>query len=98
MSLVWIPNILSLGNLFFGFTAMLAALRGRFDLAIMFIFISMVLDMFDGRVARMIKRENPDRQGSGFLCRYALFRSCSRGYFLCRFSRSGSPGGVSGRF
>lgn len=59
MSLVWIPNILSLGNLFFGFTAMLAALRGRFDLAIMFIFVSMVLDMFDGRVARMIKRENP---------------------------------------
>jgi len=59
MSLVWIPNILSLGNLFFGFTAMLAALRGRFDLAIVFVFISMVLDMFDGRVARMIKRDNP---------------------------------------
>lgn len=59
MNPTWIPNALSMGNFFFGFTAMLAALRGRFDLAVLFIFVSMVLDMFDGRVARLIKRDNP---------------------------------------
>ena len=59
MRLIWIPNLLSLANLFFGFTSMLAALRGRFDLAAIFIFCSMILDMFDGRIARMIKHDNP---------------------------------------
>jgi CDP-diacylglycerol--serine O-phosphatidyltransferase len=59
MSLVWIPNSFTLGNLFFGFTAMLAALRGRFDLAALFIFICLLLDMLDGRIARAIKTDNP---------------------------------------
>lgn len=59
MRLTWLPNLLSLANLFFGFTAMLAALRGRFDLSAIFIFASMIFDMLDGRVARMIKDDNP---------------------------------------
>ncbi|MDR2733129.1 MAG: CDP-alcohol phosphatidyltransferase family protein [Spirochaetota bacterium] len=59
MSLTWIPNSFTLGNLFFGFVAMLAALRGRFDLASLFIFACMLLDMFDGRISRAIKGENP---------------------------------------
>lgn len=59
MNLTVIPNTFSMGNLFFGFTSMLAALRGRFDLAAIFLFVSMVLDMFDGQIARMIKRDNP---------------------------------------
>lgn len=54
----WLPNTLTFGNLFFGFSSMLAALRGRYDLAVLFIFASMLLDMFDGRVARMMKRDN----------------------------------------
>jgi len=59
MSLVWIPNAFTLGNLFFGFAAMLAALRGRFDLSALFVFICMMLDMLDGRIARAIKSDNP---------------------------------------
>jgi len=59
MSLTWIPNFFTLANLFFGFSAMLAALRGRFDLAVIFVFVSMLLDMFDGRIARAIRVENP---------------------------------------
>lgn len=58
MSLSWIPNLFTLGNLFFGFSAMLAALRGRFDLAVFFVFVSMLLDMFDGRIARAIRTES----------------------------------------
>jgi len=59
MSLNWIPNSFTLGNLFFGFVAMLAALRGRFDLASFFIFACMLLDMFDGRISRALKGDNP---------------------------------------
>jgi len=59
MSLAWIPNSFTLGNLFFGFVAMLAALRGRFDLASLFIFACMLLDMFDGRISRALKGDNP---------------------------------------
>lgn len=58
MTLSWIPNLFTLGNLFFGFSAMLAALRGRFDLSVFFIFVSMLLDMFDGRIARAIRTES----------------------------------------
>jgi len=58
MRLSWIPNLFTLGNLFFGFSSMLAALRGRFDLAVIFVFISMLLDMFDGRIARAIRTES----------------------------------------
>jgi phosphatidylserine synthase len=58
MGLAWIPNVFTLGNLFFGFSAMLAALRGRFDLAAIFVFVSMLLDMFDGRIARAIRTES----------------------------------------
>ena len=59
MSLAWIPNTFTLGNLFFGFAAMLAALRGRFDLSAFFIFICMLLDMLDGRIARVLKSDSP---------------------------------------
>ena len=59
MSAAWLPNILSLSNLFFGFLSILAALRGRFDIAAILIFAAMLMDMFDGRLARLIKAENP---------------------------------------
>jgi len=59
MNATFIPNTLSMLNLFFGFISILAALRGRFDLSVIFIFIAMVFDMFDGRIARYIRRENP---------------------------------------
>ncbi len=59
MNATFIPNTLSMLNLFFGFISILAALRGRFDLSVIFIFIAMIFDMFDGRIARYIRRENP---------------------------------------
>lgn len=50
-----LPNLLTSGNLFFGFLAMLRALDGQFYYAATFIFIAALFDMLDGRVARLTK-------------------------------------------
>jgi len=59
MKFTWVPNILTLSNLFCGFVAILAALRGRFDISVVLIFAAMLMDMFDGRIARYYEKENP---------------------------------------
>jgi CDP-diacylglycerol---serine O-phosphatidyltransferase len=48
-----IPSALTLGNLFFGIWAMVAASRGQFELAAWLIVIAGVADTLDGRVARI---------------------------------------------
>ncbi|MEY4980568.1 MAG: hypothetical protein RLZZ352_2838 [Pseudomonadota bacterium] len=48
-----LPNMITLAALFGGFYAIVMAINGRFDLATVAIFLSMVLDSLDGRVARM---------------------------------------------
>lgn len=48
-----IPNLITLAALFGGFYAIVMAMNGRFDLATVAIFLSMVLDSLDGRVARL---------------------------------------------
>lgn len=55
-----IPSAFTLGNLFFGFYAMVAATRGDFEWAGWFIIFAGILDMLDGRVARFT------RTGSAF--------------------------------
>lgn len=50
-----LPNLLTSGNLFFGFLAMLRALDGQFYYAAIFIFVAALFDMLDGRVARLTK-------------------------------------------
>ncbi len=50
---VVIPSALTLGNLFLGFWAMISAYRGNFTWAGWFIVFAGVLDMLDGRVARL---------------------------------------------
>ncbi len=47
-----LPSSLTLGNLFFGFYAMVEASQGDFISAAWFIVLAAVLDMMDGRVAR----------------------------------------------
>src|SRR6185503_18918568 len=49
------PSLLTTGNLFCGFFAMLLAVDGRYTEAAMAIFVAMVMDMLDGRVARLMK-------------------------------------------
>lgn len=57
---VILPSAFTLGNLFFGLYAMVAAMRGDFALAAWFIVAAATLDMLDGRVARFT------RTGSAF--------------------------------
>lgn len=48
-----LPNLFTTAALFAGFYAVLAAMNGQFEKAAIAIFIAMVLDGLDGRVARM---------------------------------------------
>src|SRR5688500_11117724 len=50
-----LPNLLTTGNLFFGFFAIMKALQGEFFWAGSAIIIAAVFDMLDGRVARLTK-------------------------------------------
>ncbi|MGK2954002.1 MAG: CDP-diacylglycerol--serine O-phosphatidyltransferase [Thiobacillus sp.] len=48
-----LPNLFTTGALFAGFYAIVQAMNGQFEFAAVAIFIAMVLDGLDGRVARM---------------------------------------------
>jgi CDP-diacylglycerol--serine O-phosphatidyltransferase len=49
----WLPNLLTTIALFAGFFSIVQAMNGRFEAAAMAIFIALVFDGLDGRVARM---------------------------------------------
>ena len=48
-----LPNLFTTGALFAGFFAIVQAMNGRFEMAAVAIFVAMILDGLDGRVARM---------------------------------------------
>lgn len=48
-----LPNIFTIAGLFAGFYAIVAAMKGVFDLAAIAIFVAMAMDALDGRVARL---------------------------------------------
>jgi CDP-diacylglycerol---serine O-phosphatidyltransferase len=54
----WLPNLLTTGALFAGFYAAVAAIDGRFDRAGIAVFVAMVFDGLDGRVARWTNTES----------------------------------------
>ena len=53
-----LPNLFTTAALFCGFYAIIAALNNRFEPAAISVFIAMVLDGLDGRVARMTHTES----------------------------------------
>ncbi len=53
-----LPNLFTTGALFAGFYAIVQAMNGRFEQAAIAIFIAMVLDGLDGRVARMTNTQS----------------------------------------
>jgi len=53
-----LPNLFTLAALFGGFYAIVMAMNGQFDLAAAGVFIAMVLDSLDGRVARMTNTQS----------------------------------------
>ncbi|CAN5455135.1 CDP-diacylglycerol--serine O-phosphatidyltransferase [soil metagenome] len=48
-----LPNLLTTAALFAGFYSIVAAMKGHFDTAAIAIFIAMIADSLDGRIARM---------------------------------------------
>lgn len=53
-----LPNLFTTGALFSGFYAITSAMNGQFELAAIAIFIAMVLDGLDGRVARLTNTQS----------------------------------------
>ena len=53
-----LPSAFTIGNIFFGFFAIILALRGRFLWAAGCILIAAVVDNLDGRIARMTGTES----------------------------------------
>ncbi|GAB3684521.1 CDP-diacylglycerol--serine O-phosphatidyltransferase [Salinisphaera aquimarina] len=53
-----LPNLFTTGTLFAGFYSIIAATQGRFVVAAVAIFVAMLTDMLDGRVARLTNTES----------------------------------------
>jgi len=53
-----VPSLLTTGALFAGFWGIVQAMNGRFDWAAKAVFVAMVLDTLDGRVARLTKTQS----------------------------------------
>ena len=54
-SIFLLPSLLTTGNLFCGFLALLLTVQGRYTDAGIAIVVAMVMDLLDGRVARLMK-------------------------------------------
>ena len=53
-----LPNLLTTGSLFAGFYAIVAAINGRYEPAVISIFVALVLDGMDGRIARITNTQS----------------------------------------
>ena len=53
-----LPNLFTTAALFAGFFAIVQAMNGKFQLAAIAIFVAMVLDGLDGRVARLTRTQS----------------------------------------
>ena len=51
----WLPNLLTTASIFSAFYSIMAAIEGFFEVACLAIFIAMIFDTLDGRVARLTK-------------------------------------------
>lgn len=53
-----LPNLFTTGTLFAGFYAIIASINDRFEAAAVAIFIAMIMDGLDGRIARMTNTQS----------------------------------------
>jgi CDP-diacylglycerol--serine O-phosphatidyltransferase len=53
-----LPSLFTVGNLFLGFWAMIRCFHGQFEAAAPLIFWAIVLDLLDGRIARLTNTES----------------------------------------
>ena len=68
-----LPNAISLAALFAAFYAIVMAMNGRFEAAVLGIFASAVLDSLDGRVARMTNSQSAFGEQMDSLCDMVSF-------------------------
>ncbi len=53
-----LPNLFTTGAMFAGFYAITSAMNGRYETAVVAIFVAMILDGLDGRVARLTNTQS----------------------------------------
>lgn len=53
-----LPNLLTTGGLFSGFFAVVSSMNGRFEAAAVAVFVAMIFDGLDGRVARITNTQS----------------------------------------
>ena len=53
-----LPNLFTIGAMFAGFYAIVAAMKGHYESAAIAIFIAMVMDALDGRIARLLHAQS----------------------------------------
>lgn len=53
-----LPNLFTTGAMFYGFYAITSAINGQFEAAVIAVFVAMILDGLDGRVARLTHTES----------------------------------------
>lgn len=53
-----LPNLLTTSSLFAAFYSMVASLKGHYDIAVIAIFIGMIADSLDGRIARLTNTQS----------------------------------------
>lgn len=68
-----LPNLLTVGALCVGLTAMRLATEGRFGLAVALIIVAAILDGLDGRLARLLKSESEIGAELDSLCDFVNF-------------------------
>jgi CDP-diacylglycerol--serine O-phosphatidyltransferase len=54
----FLPNLFTTAGLFAGFYAIIAATKGRFEAAAIAIFVAMIMDSLDGRIARLTNTQS----------------------------------------
>ncbi len=68
-----LPNLITVGALCAGLTAVRLATEGRFGLAVALIIVAAVLDGLDGRIARLLKSESEIGAELDSLCDFVNF-------------------------
>src|SRR3989338_11675355 len=68
-----LPNILTSGNIFFGFFSVISTINGSFRKAGFAILIAMVFDLLDGRIARLTKSSSQFGEEYDFLEYFVSF-------------------------
>ena len=53
-----LPNLFTIGNIFSGFFAIVSSVNNKYEVASIAIFVAMVFDLLDGRVARLINAQS----------------------------------------